>query len=132
MSIESERSPQTTTFWDRKCALWRAGLGPDPGPPPSRGLSAPANDREFSVWEHGRRQGHEEASRAHARELLEEERHRLTHEYGQGAYRDGAIRDRIARIDQLLACVVQERSDANQSTMSPAAADDHAVIPPSA
>jgi hypothetical protein len=21
--------------WERKCALWRAGLGPDPGPPPN-------------------------------------------------------------------------------------------------
>lgn len=35
-------SPQTTgvtLFWDQKCAVWRAGLGPDAGAPP------PANER---------------------------------------------------------------------------------------
>lgn len=37
------------------------------------------------------------------RASLQDERHRLMHEYGQGAYRDGLIRDRIAEIDRRLA-----------------------------
>lgn len=30
--------------WDRKAALWRAGRGPDPGPPPE--IEAPTGSRD--------------------------------------------------------------------------------------
>lgn len=33
--MNSEQNPTTKDEWDRKCARWRAGLGAEPGPPPS-------------------------------------------------------------------------------------------------